>query len=326
MTLSRRSYVVLAIVVVLLAGLSLLNASWIAPAPKGKPRMVADRGLYHQYDRAAVKPGDCTATHIAPVESYVLENSGAAIYNAYQAKAAVVALDIAGTRDGQQVVWHDATLDCRSNGKGRPEERTFAELKALDIGHGYTPDNGATWPLRGKGIGMIATATEAMQTAGTRALIWRFRSDDPAEADRLAAALKAAGRDVLDTGDGFTGPARPVARIRQLIPKAWAWTRQEAEACTGDYRLYGWTGILPASCRNGTMLVPLSGQFTLWGWPNRLIDRMAGANARIIVHGPGEEDGVPRGLTQPEQLGEIPGSFNGYIWVEDIGVVGPALR
>ena len=32
------------------------------------------------------------------------------------------------------------------------------------------------------------------------------------------------------------------------------------------------------------------------------------------------------GLTLPEQLGEIPSTFNGYVWVDDIWTVGPALR
>ena len=37
-------------------------------------------------------------------------------------------------------------------------------------------------------------------------------------------------------------------------------------------------------------------------------------------------DGVPGGLVLPEQLGDIPSSFNGYIWVDDIWTVGPSLR
>ena len=28
----------------------------------------------------------------------------------------------------------------------------------------------------------------------------------------------------------------------------------------------------------------------------------------------------------PEQIGEIPASFTGYVWVEDIWSVGPAVR
>jgi glycerophosphoryl diester phosphodiesterase len=32
------------------------------------------------------------------------------------------------------------------------------------------------------------------------------------------------------------------------------------------------------------------------------------------------------GLTLPEQLGKIPSSFKGYVWVDDIWTVGPALR
>ncbi|MFN5779005.1 MAG: hypothetical protein ACK44O_05955, partial [Novosphingobium sp.] len=32
------------------------------------------------------------------------------------------------------------------------------------------------------------------------------------------------------------------------------------------------------------------------------------------------------GLDLPEQVGEIPASFTGYVWVDDIWSVGPALR
>ncbi len=32
------------------------------------------------------------------------------------------------------------------------------------------------------------------------------------------------------------------------------------------------------------------------------------------------------GLDLPEQLGKVPSSFKGYLWVEDIWTVGPAFR
>ena len=35
---------------------------------------------------------------------------------------------------------------------------------------------------------------------------------------------------------------------------------------------------------------------------------------------------APAGPLLPEQLGEIPSTFNGYLWVEDIWTIGPALR
>jgi hypothetical protein len=32
------------------------------------------------------------------------------------------------------------------------------------------------------------------------------------------------------------------------------------------------------------------------------------------------------GIEQPEQLGDVPRDFRGYLWVEDIWNVGPALQ
>ena len=58
---------------------------------------------------------------------------------------------------------------------------------------------------------------------------------------------------------------------------------------------------------------------------NRLIKRMDSVGARVIVTGP-YRGGSNVGLTLPEQLGKVPNSFKGYIWVEDIWTVGPALR
>ena len=74
------------------------------------------------------------------------------------------------------------------------------------------------------------------------------------------------------------------------------------------------------------MAIPINYQFLFWGWPNRLIDRMESVGARVIVTGPYESGKSNEGLSDVHDLGRIPGSFNGYIWVEDIRAVGPALR
>ena len=68
------------------------------------------------------------------------------------------------------------------------------------------------------------------------------------------------------------------------------------------------------------MIVPLDGQWTFWGWPNRMIARMEAHGTRIVIAGP---DGP--GLDLPEQLGEIPADFNGYAFVADGFAVLPAL-
>ena len=59
---------------------------------------------------------------------------------------------------------------------------------------------------------------------------------------------------------------------------------------------------------------------------DRLIARMESAGARVIVMGPDESGKSNEGLREPSELGKIPASFNGYIWVEDIWSIGPSLK
>src|SRR6185503_9466039 len=131
--------------------------------------------------------------------------------------------------------------------------------------------------------------------------------------------------DVVERRDSFYGAPGPVERIRQLYPKAWAWSLEGAKACTKEYLAYGWTSIVPKSCRGGTLMVPLNYQWAFAGWPNRTIERMDSVGARVVVLGP-HGDNRAMGLTLPEQLGKIPSTFKGYVWTEDIWTIGPALR
>jgi hypothetical protein len=51
---------------------------------------------------------------------------------------------------------------------------------------------------------------------------------------------------------------------------------------------------------------------------------MADANSRIVMID-AVEDGRIVGITRPEQLGDVPRDFRGYLWVEDFYEVGRAL-
>jgi glycerophosphoryl diester phosphodiesterase len=287
--------------------------------------LVAHRGVAQQFDRTGLGRDDCTAARIVQPEHNYIENTIRSINDARAYGADMVELDVQPTADGQMVVFHDRTLDCRTNGHGPVRERKLAELKALDVGYGYTADGGKTFPLRGRGVGLMPTVEEVLKGAPRTKLLFNFKSRDPREADLLAAAFRRAGV-APDARYGFYGDERVVARMRRLAPKAWTWSRESAEACGQDYLKWGWTSFVPASCRNGTIVVPLNHQWTIWGWPNRFLARMAGSNTKVIVMGPLADARAPAGLDQPEQLGEVPRSFKGYLWVEDIYTVGRALR
>lgn len=71
-------------------------------------------------------------------------------------------LDIHMTADGVPVVIHDETVNRTTDGNGPVREFTLDELKALDAGYWYSPDNGQTYPFRGAGL-TIPTVSEVFE-------------------------------------------------------------------------------------------------------------------------------------------------------------------
>ena len=201
------------------------------------------------------------------------------------------------------------------------------QLGAVMIEIEIAPDGNVAPAQCAQSYGAKPTLAQVAQTARPKRLLFHFTGGDAAAADRLLAALKAIGRDPVAAGDAFysASEAGPVARMRTLLPDAWTFSAQNALACTAAYRRSGWTGFLPSECKGGTMMIPLDGQGSLAGWPNRLLARMAESGGHVVMVRPADVGGDPRGLDLPEQLGEIPDSFNGFIWVDDTWNLAPAL-
>ncbi len=300
-----------------------VNASWLADSPRGYIRLIAHHGAHQLVAQPGSGKDSCTASRIEPPVHDYLANTLGGMGQAVRSGAQMIELDLAPTRDGKLAVFSDPALDCRTDGKGAVRDHTMAELKTLDAGYGFSADGGKTFPFRGRGIGQIPELPEVLAAFPDRPLLFRFVGTDASEADLLLAAMKAAGRDPVARGDGFTGngEAGPVARIRQLLPGAWVFSNESAADCTSAYAWQGWLALTPAACRNGTLIVPLGRQWAFAGWPNRLTQRMNAVGARIILAGPDD-----KGLDLPEQVREVPASFTGHVWVEDIWSVGPAVR
>lgn len=143
-------------------------------------------------------------------------------------------------------------------------------------------------------------------------------------AGHAAAILRVLPQDKLSRI--FFGESKGVAAIKAAMPNAKGFAIRDARACASGYRSSGWYGAVPEICRNGTMLLSLDDLgYSLWGWPNRFLDRMKEANTDIIIAQSVDGDKIT-GLSSIEQYGEIAGSFNGTIWVDNISDLGPALR
>ncbi len=294
--------------------LTFVDASWLAPSPRGYVRLVASKGL-HQ-----IGVGRCTAKAIEPPLHEFLENTVAGAVAAGRSGAQMVSLDLQMTSDGHLVLLGEPDLACRTSGQGMVGEHTLAELTALDAGHGYTPDGGRSFPFRGHAVGAIPALEEVLTALPEKPLLFDLPADPRAGA-QLVATLQAAGRDPLKVGDAFRGLKADLAPIAKAWPKAWLWDRTRAAECTAAYRWQGWFGITPQACAGQTIVVPGDSAWLFAGWPNRLQARMAEVGARTVMTGP-----AGAGLILPEQIRAIPASYTGYVMVEDIWSVGPAVR
>ena len=75
-----------------------------------------------------------------------------AFQNAVNLGVDVLEMDVHITKDGVLVLMHDETVDRTTDGTGEIESMTLDELKRLDAGYDWSPDEGGTFPFRGQGV------------------------------------------------------------------------------------------------------------------------------------------------------------------------------
>ena len=318
--LGKSRYPLLAVALVI-AGLSLFNASWLAGRPAGRLTLIAHRGSGLPLVPNA--PGDCDARHVvAGTQSNLIENSAGAFTKAVRDGAEGLLLDVRATSDGRAVIFRDARLECRTNGTGAVAERDLAYLKTLDIGYGYTQDGGRTFPQRGLAIGAMPTVEDVL--AFYRHVVLIFDLPDARTADAVVAAFQRAGVQI-GPRHGFSGPPAARARVRQLTQAGFILDNDASQACIAPYRSTGWLGMVPAECNGATLILPRGGGFTVWGWPYRFLARMSGAGARFFIAGDDSNGDHWVGLTRAEQLGDVPHDYPGMLLGEDMDTVGRAL-
>ena len=320
----RKRRIVAGITALLVGGIYLNNASWLAPAPVGGPVVLAHRGVHQTFSERGLTDSTCTATRIDPPHNAYLENTIPSMRASFAAGAGMVELEVHPTIDGEFAVFHDWTLDCRTNGHGVTREQSMAYLRTLDVGYGYTADGGRTHPFRGRGVGLMPTLDEAMAAFPGRRFLVNIKSNDPDEVDRLLRYLAAHHRPI-DGRLWVFADGRPVERLRRLAPRAVVMSGARFKACTLGYLALGWSGYVPAACRHGALAVPVNLRRLYWGWPDRLFARMEGADSHVVLMGPARR-GRPGGLTDATQLDGLPADFPALVMTDDVERIGPAVR
>lgn len=317
---------VLVVLVIIAGGIWIWNASWrVSPPEDPQVRLIAHRGVHHTFDRSNLDNDTCTAELIYPPEHEFFENTIDSMEAAFELGAAIVEIDVHPTTDAQFAVFHDWTLDCRTEGTGDTRSHDMAYLRTLDVGYGYTPDSGETYPLRGKGLGLMPSLDDVLAALPDRQFLINFKSNDAREGDMLAEALAIRPEWAPAVWGAYGGDA-PTMRAHALMPELSVWSRRTLMNCLLHYAGYGWTGIMPAACKDTFVLVPINVAPWLWGWPNLFQQRMREAGSEIILLGPLETgDPGTAGIDDAETLAAVPVDFSGYVWTNRIERIGPLL-
>lgn len=310
-----------------LLGAILYNASWFeSPHGDGQISLLSHRGVHQIFSREGVGNDTCTADRIDPPTHDFIENTLPSMEAAFAAGADVVELDVHLTPDKVFAVMHDWTVDCRTNGKGVTEQLGIDYLKSLDIGYGYTADGGKTFPLRGKGVGMMPTLEEVLTRFPDKRFLINFKSRRPEEGEALAAFITA-HPEWRNAIWGSYGGAEPTDKSIELIKGLRGYTAKSMMKCVVDYELTGWTGIVPDACRNTIVVIPSNLAWAVWGWPHKFTRRMEAAGSTVILLGPFSSGDIgSTGIDSVEDLSAIPDGFAGHVWTNRIEVIGPALR
>jgi glycerophosphoryl diester phosphodiesterase len=168
----------------------------------------------------------------------------------------------------------------------------------------------------------MPSPTDVLRAFPDRRFLVDIKTNDPYEADRLVRYL-----DALPEADparlAFYGGWRPTDRLRELRPKWRAFSTARGERCLMGYLATGWMGRVPEECHR-SMILPGDYARLLWGWPNRVGQRMNPVGSEVYVGGRIDfRLKSVEGLDSPEQLERLPPTWRAGISTDRIGVIGP---
>lgn len=105
----------------------------------------------------------------------------------------VLEMDIHGSADGELVVMHDETVDRTTDGSGRIQDLTLAQIKSLDAAYRWHSDDGASFPYRGQGV-TVPTLEEVFIAFPDIRINIEIKQAEPSIAEPFCALIRAHSR------------------------------------------------------------------------------------------------------------------------------------
>lgn len=263
-----------------------------------KMEVLAHRGVHLHWKRGLhdIFEG-CEASHIYPLNHQYIENTIESVSAAFSMGATIVEIDIRQTKDSQLMVFHDRMLECRTNGTGKVIERNLDYLKQLDIGYGYTPDNGKTYPLRGSGVGMMPTLGELL-SAFPRGKFLIDHKDGTMDSAEILASILQSLTDEQRRLISYWGPERCLKHIQRELPEFDRMfpNRRQVRSWVLKYLISFGSWDFPPEAEGLIIAMPHSVGRFFWGWPHRLVRKIhaAGGEFYLLVNSEEEVESARR--------------------------------
>ena len=288
--------------------------------------VLSHRGLYQNYSREGLTPETCTAEIILPPTHDYLENTIPSMNKAFELGADMVELDVHSTVDGKIVVFHDWTLECRTNGRGVTQEQTFAYLRGLDIGYNYTADKHLTHPFRcGRGDQAclerhrMPTLAEVVAAFPHKRFVINMKSRASSTLEALVEELRRIEREQkydLRQLWFYCSDQATNERLGRELPAIYI-PKLNMEGVNQCWRQYHSQGSFPAGCRGVDMALPADVMESR-GLPamRRILQDVHAADSRFMAV---RVDSAPL----LKFVSQLPIDA---IWTDEIATIGPLLK
>lgn len=257
----------------------------------------------------------CTARRIFEPEHAYIENTRASIDRAFELGATIVEVDINRTREGELVLFHDAGLECRTDGAGRTSDHTLEYLQSLDVGYGYSPDSGRTFPFRGKGVGKMPLLREVLEKYPEKKFIIDHK-DETAETAELLGKMLGSLDKAQQANLFYWGPLETLKIIQRKIPGFYRLIPEPMKMRRWMYRYIltlGFAGF-PEEVNRKALVLPTKYIKIIPGWPERLMRKIKKAGGRLFVYVDTREEawrirGLPIDGIVTDHLDRVSGVF-----------------
>jgi glycerophosphoryl diester phosphodiesterase len=121
------------------------------------------------------------------------ENTLVSFQRAMEDGAQFIELDGRGSRDGEVIVMHDATVRRTTNGTGAVSKQNLKGLEALDAGYRFSRDGGKSYPYRGRDI-RISTLKEIFDALPLTRFIVEIKQARPSIVKKVLECARQAGK------------------------------------------------------------------------------------------------------------------------------------